>query len=287
MLVELPVPNPAEPLASEEWAAHLKSLRQLVLARRPARLFVSLAAPASSALSLAYVQRLAIAVYTEVMDQDAACDVLVIPPHRAQDPRAYLPCTTAVDLASGLGAPSGVADVAVAWSGPLPANSGEAAKTYEAVCVGGTFDRLHAGHKLLLTVAALSVSPTGRLHVGVTNPSMLASKALRDRIQPFEQRRAAVERALQWLAPGIDAVVMALEDPCGPAVSIPEMQAVVVTRETLAGADAINKQRKERSFAPLDAVVIEYVPAPKSIAGADGKLSSTLLRKREIAPAKL
>jgi hypothetical protein len=38
-------------------------------------------------------------------------------------------------------------------------------ETYPNVCLGGTFDRLHGGHKLLLTAAALVC--TKRLTVGV------------------------------------------------------------------------------------------------------------------------
>jgi len=45
---------------------------------------------------------------------------------------------------------------------------------YESVVLGGTFDRLHKGHKILLSTAALKC--TKKLTVGVTDISMLNCK---------------------------------------------------------------------------------------------------------------
>lgn len=45
---------------------------------------------------------------------------------------------------------------------------------YESVCLGGTFDRLHLGHKVLLSEAVLHAS--GKLVVGVTDGDMLKGK---------------------------------------------------------------------------------------------------------------
>lgn len=47
-------------------------------------------------------------------------------------------------------------------------------KTYRHVCLGGTFDRLHAGHKILLSDSALRA--TEKITVGVTDGPMLESK---------------------------------------------------------------------------------------------------------------
>lgn len=48
-------------------------------------------------------------------------------------------------------------------------------RTYKNVVLGGTFDRLHNGHKILLSQAALRC--TERLTVGVTDTNMLSSMA--------------------------------------------------------------------------------------------------------------
>lgn len=45
---------------------------------------------------------------------------------------------------------------------------------YNSVVLGGTFDRLHIGHKILLSEAALRAKR--RVVVGVTDVNMIASK---------------------------------------------------------------------------------------------------------------
>lgn len=47
-------------------------------------------------------------------------------------------------------------------------------KKYNTVVLGGTFDRLHVGHKILLSEAALRAQK--RLVVGVTDVNMITSK---------------------------------------------------------------------------------------------------------------
>lgn len=48
----------------------------------------------------------------------------------------------------------------------------ESEKKYNSVVLGGTFDRLHVGHKILLSEAALRAQK--RLVVGVTDVNMIA-----------------------------------------------------------------------------------------------------------------
>lgn len=47
----------------------------------------------------------------------------------------------------------------------------EKVKTYEYVALGGTFDKLHNGHKILLSQAALRA--TKHVTVGVTDVNMI------------------------------------------------------------------------------------------------------------------
>lgn len=50
----------------------------------------------------------------------------------------------------------------------------EDVKTYEYVALGGTFDRLHNGHKILLSQAVLRSSK--HVTVGVTDVNMIKCK---------------------------------------------------------------------------------------------------------------
>ena len=55
-----------------------------------------------------------------------------------------------------------------------PESPGKELKMYENVVLGGTFDRLHAGHKILLSEAVLRC--TRKLTVGITDTGMLKCK---------------------------------------------------------------------------------------------------------------
>ena len=53
-------------------------------------------------------------------------------------------------------------------------NQGDIMKTYKHVCLGGTFDRLHTGHKILLTEASIRCNES--LTIGVTDGPMTESE---------------------------------------------------------------------------------------------------------------
>ena len=79
-----------------------------------------------------------------------------------------------------------------------------ATSLYSSLCVGGTFDGMHYGHRKLLTLAISSVQPiSGRLLIGVTRDEMLTHKAFADRIPPLEDRMTGVLEFIGNLAPGM------------------------------------------------------------------------------------
>lgn len=56
--------------------------------------------------------------------------------------------------------------------------------------MGGTFDHMHLGHKLLLTQACLLTKDV--LHVGVTGDNLLQKKAYSEFLESFEKRKENV-----------------------------------------------------------------------------------------------
>lgn len=65
----------------------------------------------------------------------------------------------------------------------------------------GTFDRIHAGHKLLIGAAALFA--TKKLTVGIANGRLLEGKTLEELIEPVEKRIQNVKELIDDLKPGM------------------------------------------------------------------------------------
>ena len=159
---------------------------------------------------------------------------------------------------------------------------------FAKVSVGGTFDRLHAGHRLLLAAAALVTDArSGTLYVGVTGEALLVNKSDKNKIQPYETRARNARRFLESVVarPGFGDAKTRVEigplDGAPPLAStVQDMCALVVSRETLAGAAAVNAQREARGFPPLEIVATGVVGG----VGDDdesrrrSKLSSSALR---------
>eukprot|EP00439_Symbiodinium_sp_Y106_P038589 s1863_g4.t1 len=110
---------------------------------------------------------------------------------------------------------------------------------FEYVVLGGTFDRLHVGHKVLLTVAA--VMAERGLAIGVSGPPLLREKDF-----------------LAVLRPNLQIRVEELTDAFGPALW-PEMGALVVSAETEAGGAAVNARRQEKNSRQLHVVAVPLV----------------------------
>lgn len=161
-----------------------------------------------------------------------------------------------------------------------PPQTSEALHTYPHVVLGGTFDRLHAGHRLLLAVAAISAR--SRVVVGVTDDAMLATKTRRELLQPYEARCVGVERYIHAVHPALEVTTVALRDPAAPtpAHELPDIEAIVVSQETVKGAESINAHRVQQGLAPLAVVVVGLVGMR---VGNTQKLSSSQLREEEDA----
>ncbi|KRT82920.1 hypothetical protein AMK59_4345, partial [Oryctes borbonicus] len=85
-------------------------------------------------------------------------------------------------------------------------------KVYKHSVLGGTFDRLHTAHKLLLTEASLRA--TEKITVGVTEENMLGNKTLWELIQPIDERISAVKDFLKDINSELIRNVVPISDFC-------------------------------------------------------------------------
>ncbi|CAG8708908.1 10790_t:CDS:2 [Cetraspora pellucida] len=147
----------------------------------------------------------------------------------------------------------------------------ENSKIYQTVAVGGTFDHLHAGHKILLTLTAW-----------IADDCMLKNKKFKEYMEPINMRIAKVTKFLNAIHQGLLYEVEPIYDVYGPTISDPDIHALVVSRETVSGAGLINDERQKRGFGALETFVIEVIsssnPSLKEGELKDLKLSSTYLR---------
>ena len=150
---------------------------------------------------------------------------------------------------------------------------------YRYVAVGGTFDRLHAGHKLLLCTAALSVSH--RLRIGISSATLHKRKQGSTQIQTLKARTRAVQRYIHHIRPELEQECITLQDIAGGVDQIPEVQAIVISPETRPTADHLNTNRKRQHLPPLSVIEIKYVPMHGNQASGNNRVSSTKLRLME------
>jgi len=120
---------------------------------------------------------------------------------------------------------------------------------YTNVVLGGSFDRLHNGHKILLSTAALVCDK--KLTVGVTDNSMLKSKKLWELVEPCAKRLNKVKEFLQDIDSTLEYNIFPIYDIYGPTIHDPTFEMIVVSEETIKGGESINEKRISNGLKPL------------------------------------
>ncbi|XP_047486498.1 bifunctional coenzyme A synthase-like [Penaeus chinensis] len=152
-------------------------------------------------------------------------------------------------------------------------------KVFESVVVGGTFDHIHAGHKILLAEGLLRCSR--KFTAGIAEGPLLKNKTLSELIAPCQDRIEAVKELVTDLDPTLDYHIVEITDPMGPTRWDPDMDMIVVSEETKKGIDIINSARKESELKPLEGYIISLVEdKDRKSAEEEGKVSSSSQRMR-------
>lgn len=145
---------------------------------------------------------------------------------------------------------------------------------YANIAVGGTFDKLHEGHKRLLDQA---FSLGEEVYIGlVDSEDLLRDKELRDKIESYQVRKSVLEEHLQSKNYSPRVHIFPLHDKYGVALES-YVDALILTPRNRSVGEETNRKRVENGLKELTLIEINLVLAE------DGEIiSSTRIRKNEI-----
>jgi phosphopantetheine adenylyltransferase len=194
----------------------------------------------------------------------------------------------------------GTVRVESAKSDTAPAGTSTVSINHFSVAVGGTFDHLHIGHKLLLTMFAFVL---GRRHpstpattpsvltVGITGDALLKNKKFSEYLESWKARQESVHdflSSLVYLGSSNDGRIQVQEindpgpnghavhvsypfgltikyvkiwDPFGPTITDKNISALVLSLETRSGGAAVNNKRTEQGWDPLEVFEVAVLDA--------------------------
>ena len=125
---------------------------------------------------------------------------------------------------------------------------------YKKIVVGGTFDRLHNGHRYLLSTAEHYGK---KLIIGLCSDEMV-KKRKKDwqKIQSYVQRKKTIKNYLKKIR--LSHNIAKLENDSGPAAESIDIEAILLTEDTLKNGLEINKIRRKKGLKELDYIVLPY-----------------------------
>lgn len=129
-------------------------------------------------------------------------------------------------------------------------------KQFKHVGLGGTFDRFHDGHKQLIATALKNAS---KVSVGVTVDNFPFDKKLDSIMETFQQRQKFLKHIYHDQIKSGRLTVFPLLDECGPTLTDPTIDGIVVTKQTMSGAKKINQARQQQGWPPLKIIVCPLV----------------------------
>jgi pantetheine-phosphate adenylyltransferase len=125
------------------------------------------------------------------------------------------------------------------------------------VCIGGTFNIFHNGHKLLIDKAFQIAGEKGFVFIGVTEGKILKNKKF---VIPFDERVNEIKKYLNEKKYEKHSEIKPIFDIDGQAVK-GNFDVIIVSPETIKNAEKINEKRKNDGKKPLIIVTIPFVLA--------------------------
>ncbi|KAL9054253.1 MAG: hypothetical protein Q9162_004287 [Coniocarpon cinnabarinum] len=202
--------------------------------------------------------------------------------------------------------------------GEESAQDDKSAQPHTSIAVGGTWDHIHIGHKLLLTMFAFLAQPDQTrkivLTIGITGDELLKNKKYADLLESWDERQRNARKFLSHIMdfrpasdasvkeqevsnpgpnghavhyemhPGLVLNLVEIADPFGPTITDEAISALIVSGETRSGGKAVNDKRREKGWQDLEVFevdVLDPMEANPSTTDAafESKISSTAIRQ--------
>lgn len=145
---------------------------------------------------------------------------------------------------------------------------------YSHVFVGGTFDRLHKGHEVVLSRA---YEVGDRVVIGLTSDEFVKNFRTEQNISPFAKRKINL---VNWISVhdfGGRTEIIPIDDPYEPAASMNDLTAIMVTQDNRGRGIEINERRVRKGLPEL---TLEEVPL--TAAEDSHPISASRIRMGEI-----
>lgn len=147
-------------------------------------------------------------------------------------------------------------------------------KQFQRIALGGTFDRLHKGHRAFLKQA---FKCSQKVTIGITSDAFAKVIHSNEVLLSHRQRASEVDGYLSKLGLRQRFNLVTLKDLYGPTIKKDESDSLLVTDNTLKGGERINQKRKELKLPILPIIIFSMLRAD------DGEIiSSTRIRNGEI-----
>jgi pantetheine-phosphate adenylyltransferase len=144
---------------------------------------------------------------------------------------------------------------------------------FKIVALGGTFDIIHKGHHALLQKG---FSIASQVIIGLTSDE-LAIKKGKNLLHDYSQRLESLRSFLNKNFPDSHYEISKLENDFGPAVLRREVEALVVSEETIEKGEILNKLRSQK-----DLPLISVVSVPMVLAKDGKRISTTRIKNSEV-----
>lgn len=144
------------------------------------------------------------------------------------------------------------------------------------VTLTGTFDHLHIGHKMILTKAVFHAKKL--VVIGVNDIHMIQKKLLKELILPLETRIQSVQHFLRTIDNTLQYEVVPIQVPFEPIITIPNIDILIVSTDTLQQGTRINQIRSDKKLPELKMYCIDLYELETNEEAKEKKISSSNVR---------